>query len=168
MVLTKSKKESIIAEYSNTLKGKSFLMFLNFHGLSVAKSTRLRRELRALGIGYNVLKKTLLKRVLDSLGYTDVPRLPGEVGIVYTAGSDVTEAPRVVAKFIKQEKEGLAILGGIYESKFVGDDVIKRLALIPSREVLLTQLAFILTQPMAGFARALQEVQKKSESTKVS
>ena len=134
-------------------------MFLNFHSLSVAKSTKLRRELRARGVGYNVLKKTLLKRVIDSLGYTDVPRLDGEVGVVYTSG-DVTEAPRVVAKFIKQEKEGLVVLGGIYESKFVGADVIKRLALIPSREVLLTQLAFILTQPMASFARALQEVSK--------
>lgn len=159
MVLTKSKKESIVEEYSNTLKGKSFLMFLNFHGLSVAKSTRLRRELRGFNIGYNVLKKTLLKRVLDSLGYTDVPQLQGEIGVVFTSG-DVTEAPRVISKFIKQEKDGLVILGGIYESKFVGDDVIKRLALIPSREVLLTQLAFILTQPIAGFARVLQEVSK--------
>lgn len=137
------------------------MVFVNFHGLSVAKSTKLRKELRALGVGYNVLKKTLLKRVLDSFGFTDVPKLQGEVGVVYTSG-DVTEAPRAVAKFIKQEKEGLSILGGIYESKFVGDDVIKRLAAIPSREVLLTQLAFILTQPVASFARALQEVQKKS------
>lgn len=140
------------------------LMFVNFHGLSVAKSTKLRKELRALGIGYNVVKKTLLKRVLDSFGFTDVPTLNGEVGVVYSSG-DVTEAPRVVAKFIKQEKEGLAILGGIYESKFVGDDVIKRLAAIPSREILLTQLAFILTQPMAGFARAVEEVRQKSAAS---
>ena len=159
MVLTKTKKQSIIDEYSKKLKGQTLLTFVNFHGLSMAKSTKLRRELRSFGAGYNVLKKTLLKRVLDSLGYTDVPQLQGEVGVVYTSG-DVTEAPRAIAKFIKQEKEGLAILGGVYESKFVGDDVIKRLASIPSREVLLTQLAFILNQPMAGFARALQEVSK--------
>ena len=153
-------------EYSKILKGQSMLLFLNFHGLSVAKSMKLRRELRSLGIGYNVLKKTLLKRVLDSLGYSDVPKLQGEVGVVYTEG-DVTEAPRVIAKFIKQEKEGLAILGGIYESKFVRYDVIKRLAMIPSREILLTQLAFILTQPVASLARTLQEVQKKLDITKV-
>jgi large subunit ribosomal protein L10 len=159
MVLTKSKKQSVIEEYSQKLKGQALLMFVNFHGLSVAKSTKLRKELRASGIGYNVLKKTLLKRVLDSLGFTDVPKLNGEVGVIYATG-EVTEAPRIVAKFIKQEKEGLVILGGVYESKSVGDDVIKRLAAIPSREVLLTQLAFILTQPVAGFARALQEVSK--------
>lgn len=161
MVLTKSKKQSVIEEYSKTLKGRSMLMFVNFHSLSVAKSTKLRRELRSLNIGYHVLKKTLLKRVLNSLGFTDIPKLKGEVGVVYTSG-DVTEAPRAVTKFIKQEKDGLSILGGIYESKFVGDDMIKRLAAIPSREILLTQFVFILTQPVASFARVLQEVQKKS------
>ena len=159
MVLTKTKKQSIIEEYSKALKGQALLMFVNFHGLSVAKSTKLRRELRMLGIGYNVLKKTLLKRVLDSLGYTDVPRLQGEVGVIYTNG-DTTDAPRAVTKFIKQEKEGLSILGGIYESQFVGDDMIKCFASIPSREILLTQLAFILNQPMARCARVLQEVLK--------
>ena len=164
MVLTKTKKGSVIDKYSKALKGASMLMFVNFHGLSVAKSTKLRRELCSLGIGYNVVKKTLLKRVLDSFGFTDVPKLDGEVGVVYSSG-DVTEARRVVAKFIKQEKEGLAILGGIYESKFVGDDVMKRLAAIPPREVLLTQLAFILTQPVASFARALEEVKKKSAAS---
>ncbi len=160
MVLTKTKKHSIVEEYSKTLKGQTLLMFVNFHGLSVAKSTKLRKELRSAGIGYNVLKKTLLKRVLDSMGFTDVPKLQGEVGVVYGSG-EVTEAPRIVAQFIKKEKEGLAILGGVYESKFVGDDIIKKLSLIPSREVLLTQLAFILTQPVASFARALDAVSKK-------
>lgn len=161
MVLTKNKKSAIIEQYTDILKGSSILMFVNFHGLSVAKSTRLRKELRASGIGYNVVKKTLLKRILDSFGFTDVPKLDGEVGVVYSSG-EVTEAPRIVTKFIKQEKEGLVILGGVYESKFVGEDVMKRLAAIPSREVLLTQLAFILTQPVAGLARALEEVKKKS------
>ncbi|MEK9175608.1 MAG: 50S ribosomal protein L10, partial [Patescibacteria group bacterium] len=102
---------------------------------------------------------TLLRRVLDSLGYEDVQQFIGEVVVVYTQG-DITEAPRTVVKFIKQEKEGLAILGGIYESRFVGEDMIKRLAAIPSREVLLTQLAFIITQPVANLARALYEVSK--------
>ncbi len=161
MVLTKTKKNAVIEKYSQTLKGASMLMFVNFHGLSVAKSTRLRKELRSVGVGYNVVKKTLLKRILDSFGFTDIPKLNGEVGVIYTSG-EVTEAPRIVTKFIKKEKEGLVILGGVYELKFVGEDVMKRLAAIPSREVLLTQLAFILTQPVASLARALEEVKKKS------
>ena len=97
-------------------------------------------------------------------------KLEGEVGVVSGFG-EVTEPPRLVQQFIKKDlpagkagKEGLKILGGVYESKFVDAEMIKRLAAIPSREILLTQLAFMLSQPVASLARALQEVEKKLSS----
>jgi len=161
MVLTKAKKQSIVDKLTSALKGANILVFVNFHGLSVAKAMRLRRALRQAGAHYTVVKKTLLGRVLDSLGFPHTPKLGGEIGLI--AGfHDVTEPPRIVAQFIKKEKDGLSIVGGIYESKFVGDDIIKRLAAIPAREILLTQLAFILTQPVARFARVLEEARNKT------
>lgn len=162
MVLTKAKKQSIVEQLASALKKANILVFVNFHGLSVAKSTKLRRELRKAQAGYRVVKKTLLKRVLDAVGISDSPKLEGEVGVAFGAG-DAAELPRIVAQFIKTEKEGLKILGGVYESKFVGSDITNRLASIPPRDTLLTQLAFILNQPMASFARVLGEVSKKIE-----
>jgi len=166
MVLTKTQKQSIVAELTRALKDASVLVFVNFRGLSVTKMTRLRKELRQSGAQYTVVKKTLLKRVLDSLGFSDVPKLDGEVGLIAGSG-EVTEPPRIVAKFIKEEKGGLTILGGVYESKFVDGDVIKRLSAIPPRETLIAQLAFMLTQPVAGLARALEEVRKKQSSVPI-
>lgn len=166
MVLTKAKKQSIVEKLTSALGGANILVFVNFHGLSVSKATRLRRALRQAGAHYTVVKKTLMKRALDSFGYSDIPKFEGEVGLVVgssVSGSDVTEAPRIIAQCIKETKEGLAILGGVYESKFVGSDIIKRLASIPPRDILLAQLAFILTQPAASFARVLSEVVKKVE-----
>ena len=168
MPQTKAKKESLVSELTKGLNGASILVFLNFHGLSVAKERKLRNELRKASVSYKVSKKTLLKRVLESLGFADVPKLEGEVVIAAGFG-EANEPPQIISKFIKAEgslpagRQGLKILGGVYESKFVDADVVKRLAAIPTREVLLTQLAFILTQPVAGFARALQEVSKKVE-----
>ena len=166
MVLTKTQKQSIVAELTRALKDASVLVFVNFRGLSVTKMTRLRKELRQSGAQYTVVKKTLLKRVLDSLGFSDVPKLDGEVGLIAGSG-EVTEPPRIVAKFIKEEKGGLTILGGVYESTFVDGDVIKRLSAIPPRETLIAQLAFMLTQPVAGLARALEEVRKKQSSVPI-
>ena len=160
VVLTKQKKQSIVDELKHAWEKAGILVFINFHGLSVAKASKLRRELKKSAIGYKVVKKTLLGKVLESLGFSGAPKLEGEVGVISGFG-EVTEPPRLVQQFIKKEKEGLKILGGIYESKFVDAEMIKRLAAIPAREVLLTQLAFILIQPVAGLARALQEVEKK-------
>ena len=163
MPQTKQNKSELIDELKKLFDKASILVFVNFHGLSVAKERKLRKVFRQSEIKYKVSKKTLLKRALDAAGFTDVPKLEGEVGIAAGYG-EVILPPQIIAKFIKEEKEGLKIVGGVYESKYVADDVIKRLAAIASREVLLTQLAFILSQPVAGFARALDAVSKKSSS----
>src|SRR3989344_5534596 len=160
MPITREKKEIIITDLKKLFDKASIFVFVNFHGLSVAKERKLRNELRKSRIKYKVAKKSLLKRVLDAAGFADVPKLDGEIGVIAGYG-EVLEPPQIIAKFIKAQKEGLKIIGGIYESKFVDDSVIKRLEAIPSQEILLTQLAFILTQPVASFARALQEVSKK-------
>lgn len=165
MPINKAKKESIIEEVKKLIDKASILVFLNFHGLSVAKERKLRTVLRGAEIKYKIAKKTLLKRALESAGYKDVPKMEGEIGVVAAYG-EVTLPPQLIAKFIKEQgglpagRQGLKIIGGIYESKFVDADIIKQLASIPSREVLLTQLAFMLTQPVASFARVLKEVEK--------
>ncbi len=172
MSVAKIKKESIISELKTFLDNASILVFVNFHGLSVAKERKLRSVLRASGIKYKVVKKTLLRRVFESVGLKDMPKLEGEVGVI--AGiEDVSEPPRLITKFMREElrglppaKQGLKILGGVYESAFVDDLMIKKLAAIPSREALLTELAFILTQPVASFARVLDAVMKSKVEQK--
>lgn len=165
MAQTKAKKESLVSELKKLFEKASILVFVNFHGLSVAKERKLRGEFRKNEIKYKVAKKTLLKRALEAVGLADVPKLEGEIGIAAGYG-EVTEAPRIISQFIRKEKEGLKIVGGIYESKFADENIIKRLAAIPSREVLLTQLAFILSQPVAGLARVLSKVNEKLSANK--
>ncbi len=167
MSITKKQKESIVEELKKLFEKASILVFVNFHGLSVAKERKLRGEFRKSEVKYKVAKKTLLKRALEALGLKEVPKLEGEIGIAAGYG-EVTEPPVLISKFIKTEfrgmpadRRGLKIIGGIYESKFVGDDVIGRLAAIGSREILLTQLAFMLSQPVASLARALSKVSEK-------
>lgn len=161
MSITRKQKESIIVELKKLFQKASILVFVNFHGLSVAKERKLRSILRKADINYKVAKKTLLKRALP-----EIPKLEGEVGIVAGYG-EVTEAPGIISKFIKEERalpagrQGLKIIGGIYENKFADAELIKRLAAAPSREALLTQLAFILSQPAAGLARVLTKLEIK-------
>ena len=81
MPQTKQKKSELIEELKKLFDKASILVFVNFHGLSVAKERKLRKVFRLSEIKYKVSKKTLLKRVLDAVGFTDVPKLEGEVGV---------------------------------------------------------------------------------------
>ena len=159
-MLQKSKKEEIIKDLEGAIKGSESLVFVNFHGLKVKDETILRRELRKEGVGYKVSRKTLLARALKGKAEGEVPELGGEVAIAYS--KDEIASPREIYNFQKSHKGViLNILGGIFEGKFVGKEMMMELAMIPSREVLLSKLAFLLQSPMQRLAIALNQISLK-------
>jgi large subunit ribosomal protein L10 len=160
-MLLKSKKAEIIKDLEGVIKDAESLVFVNFHGLKVSDETMLRRDLRSGGVGYKVSRKTLLARALKGKAEGEVPELAGEVAIAYS--KDEIASPREVYNFQKTHKGMLNILGGIFEGKFITADKMIELAMIPSREVLLSKLAFLLKSPMQRLAIAVGEVAQKGK-----
>lgn len=175
MPINKQKKQETVQKLKDRLISSSFVAFLNFHRLSVTKATELRRALRKLNGDYVVSKKTLiliaLRQLIGEAGFEiDKKKLEGEIGIAF--GGDkkedtVLSITKEIANFAKKNSEMLKIIGGIWLfnpsaggglSVWVDADQIKKLAAIPPREVLLTQLAFILSQPIASLARVLSKL----------
>ncbi len=165
MPVTRKQKEEAVKKLKEKLGASNFVAFLNFHGLSVAKGTELRKALRKAGADYLVSKKTLLGVAAKDAGLElDKKTLEGEIGAVFAEGEDEALASsKEVATFARKNKDMLKIIGGFWQKTWIDANEIKRLAAIPSREVLLTQLAFMLSQPMASFARVLNEVSKKQK-----
>lgn len=163
MPVTRKQKEEQVKKLKDKLSASGFVAFLNFHGLSVAKGMELRRALRKAGADYLVSKKTLLGVAAKEVGLeVSREKLEGEIGAVFAKGEDEALASsKEVAVFARKNKNMLKIIGGFWKNAWIDADEIKRLAAIPPREVLLTQLAFMLSQPVASLARVLQEVEKK-------
>lgn len=159
MPLFKAKKEEIIKDLEKAVTDSKSLVFVNFHGLKVSDETSLRQDLRKEGVGYKVSRKTLLKRALQGKAEGEIPELTGEVAVAYS--NDSTSAPREIYNFGKTHKGMLKILGGIFEGKFVDGAYMTEIATIPSKEVLLSKLAFLFKSPMQRLAIAVNEVAKK-------
>lgn len=158
MPLLKSKKAEIIKELDSAIQKSESVVFVNFHGLKVVDETKLRSDLRNQGVSYKVSRKTLLKRALDKKAEGEMPDLPGEVALVY--GDDPIAPAREIFNFQKTNKVPLSILGGIFDGKFVDGVYMTEIATIPSREVLLSKIAFLLQSPMQRLAIAVNEVAK--------
>jgi large subunit ribosomal protein L10 len=157
-MLKKSKKEEMIKDFEKAVKGSKSVVFVNFHGLKAGEETSLRRDFRDQGVNYKVYRKTLLKRALEGKAEGVLPELTGEVAVAYA--DDLIAPAREVYNFQKTHKGMLNILGGIFEGSFVGKEKMMELATIPSREVLLSKIAFLLKSPMQGLAIAVNEVAK--------
>ncbi len=159
MAITKSKKEEIIKDLEGATKNSKGVVFVNFHGMNVNDEFALRNHLRAQGVNYKVSRKTLLKRVFKTRAEGEIPELAGEVAIAYS--EDSLAPAREIHNFEKTHQGILKILGGIFEGKFQPGSYMMELATIPSKEVLLSKLAFLFKSPMQRVAIALNEVAKK-------
>jgi len=157
MAITKEKKQEIVAKVADITKSAKTLVFANFKGLTVAEQNEMRKALRALGIGYTVAKKSLLKRGLDAAGYEgDAPVLDGEIALAY--GEDELAPAREVGTFVKKFGEHLAFAGGVFGGKYVSRDEIISIASIPGAEVLRAMFAQVINSPRSRFAVVLSKV----------
>ena len=165
MPISKTKKSEIIKELGKQIASSETVVFVNFHGLPVAQATVLRRQLRARGVGYTVVKKTLIPRVFETSGRTITgtwPSLDGEVALAYLTATDDPLAPaKGIHEFQKSVKEGLKILGGVFQNAFASAEVMMNIAAIPSREALYAQLANLFNSPLQHLVVALDQISKK-------
>ncbi len=160
MPITKAKKRDIVKELSGDLKGMNSIVFVHFKKLTVKDTTELRRKLRSQHVAYKVAKKTLMKRALDGFNIVgEMPVLDGEIAMAY--GDDLLAPAREVYEFQKTHKDGLQIVGGVFEGKYMDQEAMMSIATIPSVQVLYGQFVNLINSPIQGLVLALNAVAEK-------
>jgi large subunit ribosomal protein L10 len=159
MAINKQKKEELVAEFTDMVAGATTMVFVSFKTLSVNKTVDLRKKLHNENVGYKVTKKTLLKRALEAQKIEgEFPEVLGELAVAYSA--DALTPASLMFEAMKENKGKMEILGGVFEGKFMNKAEMLEIATIPSREVLLSKIAFLLKSPMQRLAIAVNEVAK--------
>jgi large subunit ribosomal protein L10 len=163
MALPRAKKAELIASYTESLKHAKSAVYVKFKGLSVSETSTLRSQLFGENIHYTVVKKTLWKRATEAVKIEgEAPVTGEELAVVY--GEDLLSPARLSYEFSKTHKETFAILGGIFDGQFKSKEQMLSIATIPAREVLLSQLAYLLKSPMQKLAIGLNEVALKKSA----
>jgi large subunit ribosomal protein L10 len=161
MAISKDKKIEIVAKLNDALSGASAVTFVGFTKLTVAISSKMRRELADAGVELYVAKKTLIKRALENQGYTgELPELPGEVAVAWTS-TDVTAPSRVVYEFGKKLKGMLTLLGGVFDGAFVDAAGMTAIATIPPMPVLRGMFVNVINSPIQGLVVALDKIREQ-------
>jgi large subunit ribosomal protein L10 len=156
--LNRNEKAAVVADVSAQVGKSQTLALAEYRGLTVAHLDTLRRQARDKGVYLHVLKNTLARRAVAGTSFEVASE--SMVGpLIYGFSEDAVAAAKVIADFAKGNDK-LVIKGGAYAGKALDADAIKALAAIPSREVLLAQVAGLLKSPiqrMAGVLAALAE-----------
>jgi large subunit ribosomal protein L10 len=157
--LDREKKEKVVVTLREGLERAYGTFLVEYQGLNVEALTRLRRELTAANVDFQVVKNSLLLIACqDTQTAILTEHIAGPCALAITY-DDVVAPAKVLTKFC-QDHETLEIKIGQINGKIVELHAIKRLAELPSREVLLSQLIFSLSSVPASFVRTLSEMPK--------
>ncbi len=164
MAITKAKKLEVVKSLSDSLKNAVSVVFVHFKGLTVADTSAMRKALKKEDVGYYVAKKTLIKRALEAKGYTGtLPEMGGEIALAWS-NSDATAAARGVFEAGKKHKEGLSIVGGVFENVYLDAKQMVAIATIPPVPVLRGMFVNVLNSPIQGFVIALNQIAEKKSA----
>ena len=143
-------KEAAVAELREQLQANRTLIVSEYRGLTVRDIQEIRRSLRKQDVTYRVIKNRLLKiAAADTLGSALDPLLVGPTAIAF--GNDEGATAKAVIDTMRPFRQ-VKITGAMLGDRAIDADGVIRLASLPSRDVLLSQIAGAFTAPLATTA----------------
>jgi len=157
MTITLDKKKELVTSLEKALKDANSVVFVKFDKLKVADANTLRRSLQKEDVGYQVAKKTLLKRALLTHKITgDLPEIPGQVAIAYSA--DLLAGAREVFAFQKGHKDNVSIVGGVFEGRYMNASEMMSIATIPPLQTLRGMFVNLINSPIQRLVIGLDQI----------
>jgi large subunit ribosomal protein L10 len=154
--MTRTEKSKIIDDIKNDLTNSSFLYIVDTFGLNAEQTAALRRSCFESNVKLKVVKNTLLKLAMKDINgefdqFDEV--LKGPTAIML---SDVANAPaKVIESFRKGSEKPVLKAAYVEESFYFGDDQLKALASLKSKDELLGDIIMLLQSPMKNVVSSL-------------
>lgn len=154
---TPENKRQIVSELQESLKDTQMAVVIDFQGLSVSEISDLRNRIRPTGAVCKVTKNTLMRHAVE--GNDDWQALSeymkGPSAFMFV--KEDLSAIKSYQEFQKATKK-TSIRGAVMDGKTLSDEEVKALGDLPSKEVLMSQIAGTLNAITAKIAIGVKEV----------
>ena len=160
MALSLTDKKAVVAEVAEVAKKAVSVVAADYHGLSVAEMTELRRNARESGVILRVVRNTLARRAFEDTDFSCMSEVL--TGPLFLAFSEETPsaAARLVRDFAK-EHEQLEVRALSLNGKLLGAESLAAIASLPTRDEALALLAYVMKAPVTQLARTFSETYAK-------
>ncbi len=158
--MARPEKVAVVDEVKDMFVSSSAAVLTEYRGLTVAELEELRKELMSAGATYKIYKNTLVKRAIDGTPEESLSSMlegPNALAFCRSGQSDISSVAKILKTF-SGNKPNLIIKGGMYDGEVVTGKQLLDIAELPSREVLLSQLASAMAAPLYRMASLLAAV----------
>jgi len=166
-MVTKLQKEETITELKDKFSRAKSVFATTQIGLTVAEITELRKQVRPLKAEYKIAKNTLYKKAAEGTDYAELTTdLKGPSAFIFCYDDPITPLSEV-RKFSKAAKDKISIESGFLDGEFLNKDKAEKIASLPSKDTLLSQIAGMLVQNTQSIAYILDQLGQKPDQAKL-
>jgi large subunit ribosomal protein L10 len=157
MAVTRAEKATELEQLTTAFGTADTAVLVDYKGITVPQVTDLRRQIRATGARYTVVKNTLAKRAAAGTAFEGLDKhFVGQTAVVFTDKDPVAMA-KALTTFLKVVPTA-SIKAAVVQKKVVPATEMAALANLPSKQELYGKLLFLLQAPMQQLVTVLSAV----------
>ncbi len=153
--MNKAEKQQTVDALNEQFRSIDSAFLINYRGLKVVDVTELRRKIREIDGRYLVVKNTLAMRAAKQTRLEQLePYFQGPTAVAYHP-KDIVGLAKLLTE-INKGNPNFAFKAALVEGKVVPASDIQAIASMPSREVMLSKLVFLLKAPLQRLGMVLK------------
>ena len=157
MAVSRADKETELAELEAAFRDADTAVLVDYRGVTVPQVTELRRQVRAVGASYRVVKNSLAKRAAAGTSFEALnTQFKGTTAVVYTAKDPVAMA-KALTTFAKTTP-AISVKAAVVHGRAVEPAAVIDLANLPSKPELYAKLLYVLQAPAQQLVTVLAAV----------
>jgi large subunit ribosomal protein L10 len=155
---TREQKQKDLEALAGQFQAASAGMLVGFKKMTVAKDQELRRQLREAGASYSVVKNTLARKAAAGTPFEGATEHFKGVTALALAEGDPVQLSKAISKFVKDNPEVFSFKAGIVEGRVVALKDVEALATLPSKEVMISKIMFLINAQAQRLATVISAV----------
>lgn len=153
-------KKATVAQIKEKLTTAQSVVLVDYRGLNVAEVTELRKQFRAAGVEYAVLKNSLVGIAAKEVGIEGLDSiLEGPTALAFGM-TDAVAPAKIIAEFAKKNDK-LKVKAGILDGAILDVAGVEKLSAIPSREVLIAKVMGSMMSAVSKFVYVVEAIRKQ-------
>ena len=153
-------KKATVAQIKEKLTTAQSVVLVDYRGLNVAEVTELRKQFRAAGVEYAVLKNSLVGIAAKEVGIEGLDSiLEGPTALTFGM-TDAVAPAKIIAEFAKKNDK-LKVKAGILDGAILDVAGVEKLSAIPSREVLIAKVMGSMMSAVSKIVYVLEAIRKQ-------
>ena len=157
MAVSKAEKQTELQQLEAAFRSSETAVLVDYKGITVPQVTELRRQIRAVGGHYVVVKNTLAKRASKGTSFEALnDHFKGTTALVHT-GTDPVAMAKALTTFAKTAPV-IKIKAAVVQGQPIKPAEVTDLANMPGKPELYAKLLFLLNAPATNLVRVLSAV----------